>query len=151
MDEGEGKELKEEENLLHGVNILVVEDNELNAEIAIELLNLQGASVMRAENGREAVELFRQSRPGSIHVILMDIQMPVMNGLDAAAAIRELPRDDAATVPIIAMTANAFKQDREAAVKAGMTGFIPKPIDVNVLYEELLHGLKEMDGEGVRC
>ena len=151
LDEGEGKELKEEENLLHGVNILVVEDNELNAEIAIELLNLQGASVMRAENGREAVELFRQSRPGSIHVILMDIQMPVMNGLDAAAAIRELPRDDAATVPIIAMTANAFKQDREAAVKAGMTGFIPKPIDVNVLYEELLHGLKEMDGEGVRC
>ena len=151
LDEGEGKELKEEENLLHGVNILVVEDNELNAEIAIELLNLQGASVMRAENGREAVELFRQSRPGTIHVILMDIQMPVMNGLDAAAAIRELPRDDAATVPIIAMTANAFKQDREAAVKTGMTGFIPKPIDVNVLYEELLHGLKEMDGEGVRC
>ncbi len=125
------------ENRFDGVKILLAEDNDLNAEIAIELLRMQGAIVTRAENGREALELFKQSGRGEIRAILMDIRMPEMNGLEAAAAIRGLARPDAASVPIIAMTANAFREDREKAMEAGMTGFVPKPVDVNALYEEL--------------
>lgn len=124
-----------------GAEILLAEDNDLNAEIAMELLQMQGAAVTRAENGREALELFKQSAPGEIKAILMDIQMPEMNGLEATAAIRRLPRPDAATVPIIAMTANAFREDRDSAMAAGMDGFVPKPVDVNALYEELYHNM----------
>lgn len=124
-----------------GAEILLAEDNDLNAEIAMELLRMQGAVVTRAENGREALELFKQSAQGKIKAILMDIQMPEMNGLEATAAIRGLSRPDAATVPIIAMTANAFQEDKESAMAAGMNGFVPKPIDVAALYEELYHNM----------
>ncbi|MCB6609547.1 transporter substrate-binding domain-containing protein [[Clostridium] symbiosum] len=124
-----------------GAEILLAEDNDLNAEIAMELLRMQGAVVTRAENGREALELFKQSAQGEIKAILMDIQMPEMNGLEATAAIRGLSRPDAATVPIIAMTANAFQEDKESAMAAGMNGFVPKPIDVAALYEELYHNM----------
>lgn len=133
-----GLGMEREKDFLKDVNILIVEDNDLNAEIAMELLTEQGAAVSRAVNGRDALEVFEQERPGAFDIILMDIQMPEMNGLEAAAAIRSLDRADAKTVPIIAMTANAFKEDEEAAINAGMTGFVPKPIDVNSLYG-LLH------------
>ena len=132
-----------DENLLQNTNILVVEDNELNAEIAMDLLQLQGASTVRAENGKTAVDLFSDQEPGTFDAILMDILMPEMNGLEAASAIRALPREDAKTIPIIAMTANASNKDKEAALEAGMTGFIPKPIDINHLFIELHRALTE--------
>lgn len=125
------------ERTLAGVNILLVEDNDLNAEIAAELLRCQGAIVRRVENGRLAVELFQDKGPGAFQAILMDIQMPEMNGLEAAAAIRALDWPDAKAIPIIAMTANTFKEDVEAATAAGMTSFISKPVDVETLYHEL--------------
>lgn len=120
--------------LLQGARLLLAEDNDLNAEIAVELLTIQGAQVTRAENGRQAADLFTASAVGEYEAVLMDIQMPELNGLDAARAIRALPRPDAAAVPIIAMTANSFREDTEAAAAAGMTGFIPKPVDANYLY-----------------
>ena len=123
--------------LLDGVNILLVEDNDLNAEIAARLLEIQGAGVTRSVNGRQAVERFAGSRPGEFQVILMDIQMPEMNGLEAARAIRALARPDAAAIPIVAMTANTFQEDVDAAAAAGMDGFLPKPLDVNALYRLL--------------
>ncbi|MGI6200074.1 MAG: PAS domain-containing protein [Christensenellales bacterium] len=122
---------------LAGVSILLAEDNDLNAEITMELLRMQGAAVRRAENGKLAAELFANSAPNDFQVILMDIQMPVMNGLDATIAIRALKRPDARTIPIIAMTANTFKEDVDAAIQAGMNGFISKPIDVENLFDEL--------------
>ena len=126
---------------LQGVRILVAEDNDLNAEIVMELLALQGAAATRAENGRAAVEVFQDSAPGYYQLILMDIMMPEMNGLDAARAIRALPRPDAAAVPIVAMTANAFQADVDQAMAAGMTGFLSKPVDVARLYAELAQAL----------
>ncbi len=126
---------------LRGAHILVAEDNDLNAEIVTELLALQGADATRAENGRAAVALFQDSAPGCYQLILMDIMMPEMNGLDAARAIRALPRPDAAAVPIVAMTANAFQEDVDGAMAAGMTGFLSKPVDVARLYAELAQAL----------
>lgn len=128
---------KQDSSSLKGLHILVVEDNDLNAEIAMEMLAVQGADTVRAENGRKAIEIFAASAPGTFQVILMDVMMPEMNGLEATHAIRAMERPDAATVPIIAMTANAFKQDEDAAMEAGMTGFLPKPVDVKRLYEML--------------
>lgn len=125
------------DTLLAKARILLVEDNELNAEIATELLMLQGASVELAQDGRQGVELFLAGEPGTYDIILMDIQMPVMNGLEATRAIRALERPDAASVPIIAMTANSFQEDIDAAKAAGMDGFITKPLDVNYLYRVL--------------
>lgn len=121
-------------NLLSGIHLLLAEDNELNAEIAIELLRMQGATVDLAADGSQAVSLFRTSGPGEYQAILMDIQMPVMDGLTAAKVIRALNRPDASSIPIIAMTANSFQEDIDAAVSVGMNGFIPKPLDVNYLY-----------------
>ena len=127
---------------LAGIRILLVEDNDLNAEIAEQLLSIQGAIVMRAENGKRALELFEQSEPGTFHIVLMDVQMPVMNGLDATRSIRALPRSDAQAVPIIAMTASSFQKDVDAAMESGMTGFISKPLDVNYLYQTLTEAIK---------
>lgn len=123
--------------LLRGVQILLAEDNDLNAEIAAQLLEIQGAQVCRSVDGRQALERFSESRPGEFQVILMDIQMPEMNGLEATRAIRALHRPDAAAVPIVAMTANTFKEDVDAALASGMNGFVPKPLDVNYLYRLL--------------
>ena len=125
------------EALLKEVRILLAEDNDLNAEIAIQLLELKGAVVIRSENGRLAVERFKESEPGEIQVILMDIQMPEMNGLEATRAIRAMDRPDAAAIPIIAMTANVFKEDVDAAMEAGMSGFEGKPLDVEHLYLQI--------------
>lgn len=136
------KHVKIGEHMLRDMHVLLAEDNDLNAEIAIELLQMQGAVVVRAANGKLALQQFEDNVPGTFDVILMDILMPEMDGMEATRAIRALPRADAAVIPIIAMTANAFRSDEEAAVAAGMTGFIPKPIDVNHLYEELCRALE---------
>lgn len=136
-----------EENFLSGVRILLTEDNDLNAEIAGELLEMQGAKVVRAVNGQEAVTAFEKSAPGEYKVILMDIQMPVMDGLEACRMIRRLPRQDAAAVPIIAMTANSFKEDVDAATQAGMNAFVSKPVDVEVLYRVLQSALGDAGGQ----
>jgi signal transduction histidine kinase/CheY-like chemotaxis protein len=128
---------------LQGVHILVAEDNDLNAEIIKELLVAQGADVIRAENGKVVVEAFLSSASGFYQLVLMDIMMPEMNGLEATRTIRALSRPDASTVPIIAMTANTFQEDVDAAMAAGMTSFLPKPVDVARLYQELLHALND--------
>lgn len=127
---------------LAGIRILLAEDNNLNAEIAMRLLEIKGAVVTRSENGKQALEIFQRSELNTYHVILMDVQMPVMNGLDATRAIRALPRTDAGEIPIIAMTANSFQKDVDAAMEAGMSGFIPKPLDVNYLYRTLIESLQ---------
>lgn len=130
-------EVEDIQNSLEGKNVLIVEDNEINAEIIITFLELQGAIVQLAENGKGALEEFRDSPNFFYDIILMDIQMPIMDGLTATRQIRMLEKDDAKTVPIIAMTANTFAEDVENALNAGMNDFIPKPIDVTVLYQVL--------------
>ena len=125
------------ERSLEGTHVLLAEDNDLNAEIAVALLDMQGIETQRAANGREAVDLFAASEPGSFDFVLMDVKMPLLDGLEAAAEIRALERDDAHTVPIIALTANTFQEDREDAAAAGMNGFIPKPFDAQQLYDTL--------------
>ena len=117
--------------------ILLAEDNELNREIATEVLSETGFQVSCAENGREAVEMLRQAGPGYYRLILMDVQMPVMNGYEATRAIRQLEDRQLASIPILAMTANAFEEDRQAALECGMNGHIPKPIDVANLLDTL--------------
>ena len=121
------------EKSIKGLHILLAEDNELNMEIAEFMLQNEGADVTKAWDGQEAVELFRNSEPGEFDVILMDIMMPVMNGYEAAKMIRSLDREDAKEVPIIAMTANAFTEDRIRAKEAGMDEHIAKPVDVELL------------------
>ena len=128
------------EKSIKGLHILLAEDNELNMEIAEFLLQNEGADVTKAWNGQEAVELFRKSGPGEFDVILMDIMMPVMNGYEATKMIRSLDREDAKTIPIIAMTANAFTEDRIKAKAAGMDEHIAKPVDVELLMKVIYSG-----------
>ena len=128
-----------------GRRFLLVEDNEINREIACELLEEAGAAVEWAGNGQEALDLFRASAPGRYDLILMDIQMPVMNGCDAARAIRSLSRPDAAAVPILAMSANAFAEDIAASREAGMNEHITKPLDIPRLMDALSRWLPETE------
>ena len=128
------------ENSIKGLHILLSEDNELNMEIAEFVLQNEGADVTKAWNGQEAVELFRNSEPGEFDVILMDIMMPVMNGYEAAKMIRSLDREDAKKIPIIAMTANAFTEDRLRAKESGMDEHIAKPVDAELLIK-VIHKL----------
>ncbi len=121
----------------HDKTFLLVEDNELNREIALELLGGFGASLEAAANGEEALRLFQASAPGYYSLILMDIQMPVMNGYESARAIRALSRPDAGTVPIIAMTADAFVEDIRNAEAAGMNGHMAKPLSFDTLALEI--------------
>ena len=121
------------EKSIKGLHILLAEDNELNMEIAEFMLQNEGADVTKAWNGQEAVELFRKSEPGEFDAILMDIMMPVMNGYEAAKTIRSMDRKDAKAIPIIAMTANAFTEDKLKAKEAGMDEHIAKPVDVKLL------------------
>lgn len=122
---------------LEGMRVMLVEDNELNTEIAQFILEEAGITVTCVENGQLALELFQSHAAGSFDVILMDIMMPVMNGLDAARAIRALGRPDAKTIPIIAMTANAYDEGVRYAREAGMNGHLAKPIDTDLLYRTL--------------
>lgn len=123
--------------LLKNMRILLVEDNELNREIATEILNDAGLLVETASNGKEAVQIMCNTKPNYYKVILMDIQMPVMNGLEAARAIRMIPDDRINGIPIIAMTANAFEEDKKKSFEVGMNAHIAKPIDVNVVLETI--------------
>ena len=122
---------------LNGMKILLAEDNELNTEIACYVLENCGAAVTAVENGAAAVERFAGSPAGSFDLILMDIQMPVLDGYEATRRIRALARADAGSIPIVAMTANAFTEDVQAALEAGMNGHIAKPLDVPTLYAEI--------------
>lgn len=130
------KDSKDAAKSLEGMRVLVVEDNELNAEIARELLEMQGAQVERAADGQEAVDRFSASAPGEFQAILMDIRMPIKNGHQATREIRASGHPNA-DIPIIAMTANSFKEDEEAARATGMSAFVSKPVDVNHLIDVL--------------
>ena len=134
---------------LAGRRVLLAEDNELNWEVARELLGALGLELTWAENGREAVDAFASSEPGTFDAVLMDIRMPEMDGYQATRAIRALPRPDAATVPVIAMTADAFSEDIERARDAGMDAHVAKPIDLRELVRTLARCLAGA-GEGAR-
>ena len=134
----EQKEVSEKS--IKGLHILLAEDNELNMEIAEFVLQNEGAEVTKAWNGQETVELFRKSESGEFDVILMDIMMPVLNGYEAARRIRSLDREDAKKIPIIAMTANAFTEDRIRAKEAGMDEHVAKPVDAELLIK-VIHKL----------
>lgn len=135
---------------LAGCNVLVAEDNELNFEIVEFILKVEGANVIAAMDGKQAVDIFAKSEEGSIDVILMDVMMPVMDGLTAVREIRALSRVDATTVPIIAMTANAFADDVENAREAGMDAHVAKPIDGEKLVDCILRLIKNKYRGGVR-
>lgn len=124
-------------SIFEGRRFLLAEDNQINAEIVVQLLSLRGAEVVVRPDGIQAVEAFETSEPGTYDAVLMDIQMPGMNGYEAAAAIRRLARPDAGTIPVIAMTANAFSEDVQAALTAGMNAHVAKPIDMDILQETL--------------
>ena len=129
MDLDKSKEQKDlSEKTIKGLRILLAEDNELNMEIAEFMFQKEGAEVTKAWNGLEAVEIFEKSSPGEFDVILMDIMMPVMDGLEAARQIRAMNRPDAKLIPIVAMSANAFQDDVERSKKAGMNKHISKPL-----------------------
>ncbi len=143
---GEPKEPVREESALQGMHILVAEDNEINSEILQELLHMSGATCDICENGRLVVDAFEKSDAGQYQVILMDVQMPVMNGYEATAAIRESIHPLATRIPIIAMTANAFAEDVRDALEAGMNGHVAKPIDMTVL-EQTVRAVLEAQGD----
>ena len=128
-----------------GRSILLVEDNELNSEIALAILNEYGFQVDTAENGAEAVEKIRNSAPGDYELVLMDIQMPVMNGYEATRAIRRSSHKLAKTIPIIAMTANAFSEDIQHSLAAGMNAHVSKPVEMKVL-EKTIRSIKSGGG-----
>ena len=132
------KETKEEKNPLEGMKFLAAEDNDINADILTELMSMEGATVTRGVNGQEVVEMFKEAKEGDYDMILMDIQMPVMNGYEAAAAIRAIPTDWAQRIPIIAMTANAYADDVQQAFDAGMNAHVSKPIDIKVVEKTIL-------------
>ena len=145
-NEGTHKPEPEEAGDLKGMRFLAAEDNEINAEILIELMEMEGASCEIAANGQLAVERFQRSEPGEFDMILMDVQMPVMNGHEAARAIRSLEREDAGRIPIIAMTANAFAEDEKAALDAGMDAHVPKPLDMELLKKVISQLNRRKDG-----
>lgn len=123
----------EEKSDIHDMNLMLVEDNELNAEIAEMLLTDEGAKVSTAYDGKQAVELFAEKPKGTFDAIIMDVMMPVMDGLSATRVIRALDRPDAKTIPIIAMTANAFKEDAKKCLDVGMNAHLAKPLDIELL------------------
>ena len=131
-----------ETNPLAGLRFLVAEDNTINADVLKELLEVEGARCEIAGNGKAAVAMFRNSRPGYYDMVLMDIRMPLMDGYEATAAIRSLPREDAATVPILAMTADTMEEDVERSFACGMNAHIPKPLNIQVL-NQTVHKLRE--------
>jgi len=138
VNTNENEEEKEEEdrNKYTG-RILLVEDNELNQEIATAILEDEGLTIEVADNGKIAVEMVEKSEPGYYKLVLMDVQMPIMNGYEATKAIRKLENKELSSIPILAMTANAFEEDKQEALNSGMNGHIAKPIDVNNLFAAL--------------
>ena len=120
----------------------MVEDNEINTEIATELLTEEGCIVETANDGVVCIDMIEKADADYYKLILMDIQMPVMNGYEAARSIRKLPRKDAESIPIIAMTADAFAEDIQRAQDAGMNAHVAKPLNINLLYQVLAHWIK---------
>lgn len=133
----EKREKKKGSSRPHSGRILLAEDIELNQEIAVTILEESGFSTEVAENGKIAVDMVRCSEPGYYQLVLMDIQMPEMNGYEATREIRRLEDKELASIPILAMSANAFEEDKQEAMKCGMNGHISKPIDVKTLLETL--------------
>ena len=133
------------DNVLKGMRFLCAEDNELNAEILTELLKLEDAECTICENGEKILKAFEQSVPGDYDMILMDVQMPVMNGYEATKAIRRSSHELAKTIPIIAMTANAFSEDIQHSLAAGMNAHISKPVDMKTL-EKTIRSIKSGGG-----
>lgn len=138
---------EQDDNILQGMRFLCAEDNELNAEILTELLKIEGAECTICENGEEILKAFEQSAPGDYDMILMDVQMPVMNGYEATKAIRRSSHKLAKTIPIIAMTANAFSEDIQHSLAAGMTAHVSKPVEMKVL-EKTIRSIKSGGGGG---
>ena len=136
---------KQDGNILQGMRFLCAEDNELNAEILTELLKIEGAECTICENGEEILKAFEQSAPGDYDMILMDVQMPVMNGYEATRAIRRSSHELAKTIPIIAMTANAFSEDIQHSLTAGMNAHVSKPVEMKVL-EKTIRSIKSGGG-----
>ena len=136
---------EQDDNILQGMRFLCAEDNELNAEILTELLKIEGAECTICENGEEILKAFEQSAPGDYDMILMDVQMPVMNGYEATKAIRRSSHKLAKTIPIIAMTANAFSEDIQHSLAAGMTAHVSKPVEMKVL-EKTIRSIKAGGG-----
>ena len=136
---------EQDDNILQGMRFLCAEDNELNAEILMELLKIEGAECIICENGEKVLETFEQSAPGDYDMILMDLQMPVMNGYEATKAIRRSSHELAMTIPIIAMTANAFSEDIQHSLAAGMNAHVSKPIEMKVL-EKTIRSIKSGGG-----
>lgn len=139
---------EQDDNILQGMRFLCAEDNELNAEILMELLKIEGAECIICENGERVLETFEQSAPGDYDMILMDVQMPVMNGYEATKAIRRSSHELAMTIPIIAMTANAFSEDIQHSLAAGMNAHVSKPVEMKVL-EKTIRSIKFGWGRGV--
>ena len=139
---GSTEEQETDTEALRGMNVLLAEDNELNMEIAVFILHNAGINVTQAHNGAEAVEIFSNSSENEFDAVLLDVMMPVMGGYEAALAMRASGRGDAASVPIIAMTANAFAEDRKKTYEAGMDEHLTKPLDINEVYKTLLKYLK---------
>ena len=129
--------LEKQKAELAGRRVLLAEDIELNAEIMMDILSMEDVEADHAENGRIALDMFRDSEPGTYSAILMDVRMPEMDGLEAAAAIRALDRPDAAVIPIIALTANAFDEDVQRSLQAGMNAHLSKPVESDLLYQTL--------------
>ena len=138
-----------DENILKGMRFLCAEDNELNAEILIELLKIEGAECTICENGERLLNTFEQSAPGDYDMILMDVQMPVMNGYEATKAIRRSTHKLAKTIPIVAMTANAFSEDIQHSLAAGMNAHISKPVEMKVL-KKTIRNIKSGEGASKR-
>ncbi len=136
-EEGNGQVTAEKSEKQYTGRILLAEDNELNQEIARAILGDAGFTTEVAGNGRIAVEMLKSSEPGYYQLVLMDVRMPEMNGYEATKAIRSLENKELAEIPILAMTANAFEEDRQEALHAGMNGHLAKPIDVKVLFDTL--------------
>ena len=136
---------EQDDNILQGMRFLCAEDNELNAEILTELLKIEGAECTICENGEEVLKAFEQSAPGDYDMILMDVQMPVMNGYEATKAIRRSSHELAKKIPIIAMTANAFSEDIQHSLAAGMTAHVSKPVEMKVL-EKTIRSIKSGGG-----
>ena len=136
---------EQDDNILQGMRFLCAEDNELNAEILMELLKIEGAECIICENGEKVLETFEQSAPGDYDMILMDLQMPVMNGYEATKAIRRSSHELAMTIPIIAMTANAFSEDIQHSLAAGMNAHVSKPVEMKVL-EKTIRSIKSGGG-----
>ena len=142
----ENKNNRHQQISLEGLCVLVAEDNDLNMEIVEYMLERNGIRVVCAKDGQEVIDLFEKSEENKFDFILMDIMMPKINGLDATRKIRALKRLDAKTIPIIAMSANAFDEDKKKALNVGMDGYISKPIDMDKVGKQIIKILKNKAG-----